>query len=99
MISVVVFVVHLVEPFFPWEKGLEKRGIVGPLPTLSHGEKAARELNPHNVVTAIDVNRLACDSGCQRTAKEQRRVPDLAWLDIALQGRAFRVMLQHIAEP
>src|SRR5262249_23989027 len=52
----------------------------------------------HDVVAAVDVDHLAGDPGRERRGEEERGVADLAQLDVALQRRLLRVVLEDLRE-
>src|SRR5207247_5314667 len=52
----------------------------------------------HDVVTAVDVDHLAGDPRRERRGEEERGVADLAQLDVALERRLLRVVLEDLRE-
>src|SRR5256886_14574531 len=52
----------------------------------------------HDVVTAVDVDHLAGDSGRERRGEGGRRGADLAQLDVALERRLLPVGLEDLRE-
>ncbi len=52
----------------------------------------------HNVVTAIDVNRLSRNSGTGVAGQEDGGRRHFLYIHVALQGSAFGLSAQHVAE-
>src|SRR5215470_14560444 len=55
-------------------------------------------LKAHDVVSRVDVNGFAGDSGAEIRGQKQRGIAHLARFDVALQRRALGLRLQHLAE-
>src|SRR5438094_2179313 len=53
---------------------------------------------PHNVITAIDVNNFPRNARTRIGGKKHSRRANLIHINVALQRRPFNVRLQHVTE-
>src|SRR5260370_225982 len=66
--------------------------------TANRAKASECRLESHDVLAAIDVNLFAGDSRARLRQQECRGSAHFARIDVALQRRALRMCLEHVAE-